>query len=216
MNAQVLGTASSNYSVTSTNKQTLINALSSQKAVTIGTNTSVSAGLYGSHAYLVAGYEASTDTFRLHNPWGSSHPGALSYSQLQAYCSVFVVADASGSSPISGAVASTISNPRFAMPGFVSSSAERNAGMADIDAGSAEHQLDDSVARVAAASSANHERHSDGVRLQALTRLRINFMNDDSDESDLWDVSLPKDRLTEIEFDLIDQLFSEQDEPIAV
>jgi hypothetical protein len=109
VNAQVLGTASSNYSLASFNKQTLITALSSQKAVTIGTNTSVSAGLYGSHAYLVTGYEASTDTFRLHNPWGFSHPGALSYSQLQAYCSMFVVADASGSSPVSGAVASTIS-----------------------------------------------------------------------------------------------------------
>jgi hypothetical protein len=41
-------------------------------------------------------------------------------------------------------------------------------------------------------------------------------MQDDSVESDLWDDSLPKDHLTEMEFDLIDQLFAEQNEPIAV
>lgn len=216
VNAQVLGTASSNYSLASSNKQTLVTALSSQKAVTIGTNTSVSAGLYGSHAYLVAGYNASTDTFQLHNPWGFSHPGALSYSQLQAYCSMFVVADASGSSPVSGAIASIISNPGIAMPGFASNRTERNSCVADLDAASAEHHGDRIIAQVEAETSANSERRSDGINRRALTRLRINFMQDGSVESDLWDVSLPKDRLTEMEFDLIDQLFAEQDEPIAV
>ncbi len=216
VNAQVLGTASSNYSLASTNKQTLITALSSQKAVTIGTNTSVSAGLYGSHAYLVTGYNSSTDTFQLHNPWGFSHPGALSYSQLQAYCSMFVVADASGSSPVSGAIASTISNPRLAMPGLASSRAERNSCVADLDAASAEHHGDRIIAQVEAETSANSERRSDGTSPRIFTRLRINFMNDDSVESDLMEVSLPKDRLTELEFDLIDQLFAELDEPIAV
>ncbi len=216
VNAQVLGMASSNYSLASSNKQTLITALSSQKAVTIGTNTSVSAGLYGSHAYLVAGYNASTDTFQLHNPWGSSHPGALSYSQLQAYCSMFVVADASGSSPVSGAIASTISNPGFAMPGFASSRRKRSSCVGNLDAASTEHQRDYLTAQVGAESSANSERHSDGIDRRVLTRLRINFMQNDSVESDLWDVSLPKDHLTEMEFDLIDRLFAEQGEPIAV
>jgi hypothetical protein len=216
VNAQVLGTASSNYSLASSNKQTLITALNTQKAVTIGTNTSVSAGLYGSHAYLVTGYEASTDTFRLHNPWGFSHPGALSYSQLQAYCSMFVVADASGSSPVSGAVVSTISNLHFVMPGFASSHAESNSGLVDLDAASAEHPLDYSIAQVNAGSSASSEKHSDRSYPRVLTRLRINFMHDDSVESDLWEVSLPTDHLTEMEFDLIDRLFAEQGEPIAV
>ena len=216
VNAQVLGTASSNYSLASFNKQTLISALSSQKAVTIGTNTSVSAGLYGSHAYLVTGYEASTDTFRLHNPWGFSHPGALSYSQLQAYCSMFVVADASGSIPVSGAVASTPPDPRLAVPLFANSRAERNSSMAGLDAASAEHHGDFSIAQVEAESSASFDGGFDGIGRRGLTRLRINFMSRDSVESDLWNVSLPKDHLTEMEFDLIDQLFAEQDEPIAV
>ena len=216
VNAQVLGTASSNYSVNSTNKQTLITALNSQKAVTIGTYSSVSAGLYGSHAYLVTGYEASTDTFRLHNPWGVSHPGALSYSQLQAYCSMFVVADTSGSSPISGSVSGEISSPGLGLAGFASSRAEQNLSMVDLNAASAEQRVDYSIAQVVAESSVKSERRSDGVSPRVLTRLRINFMQDDSVASDLWDISLPKDHLTEMEFDLIDQLFAEQDEPVAV
>lgn len=216
VNAQVLGTESSNYSLASSNKQTLITALSSQKAVTIGTNASVSAGLYGSHAYLVAGYNASTDTFQLHNPWGFSHPGALSYSQLQAYCSMFVVADASGSSPISGSVSGATSNPLPACAEFASSRDEQKSGVAALEVASGEHQLDYSIAQVEAESSANSERHLDGVSPRGLTRLRINFMIADSVESDLWGDSLPKDHLTELEYDLIDQLFAEQDEPIAV
>jgi sorbitol-specific phosphotransferase system component IIA len=215
VNAQVLGTESSNYSLASYNKQTLITALSTQKAVTIGTNSSVSAGLYGSHAYLVTGYEASTDTFRLHNPWGFSHPGALSYSQLQAYCSVFVVADASGSSPISGSVSGAISDPHPAAAGFASSHAVQNSSMVELDGASAEHQRDYSIAQVAAESSAESELRSDGISPRVLTRLRINFMNGNSVESDLWNVNLPKDHLTELEFDLIDRLFAEQDEPIT-
>jgi hypothetical protein len=216
VNAQVLGRASSNYSLTSSNKQTLITALNTQKAVTIGTNTSVSAGLYGSHAYLVTGYEASTDTFRLHNPWGFSHPGALSYSQLQAYCSVYVVADASGSSPVSGAIAATTPVPRLALPEFASSREERYSNLADLNVASAEYHGDRVIVQVEAESSGNSERRSDGINRRVLTRLRINFMQDDSVESDLWDDSLPKDHLTEMEFDLIDQLFAEQNEPIAV
>ena len=216
VNAQVLGTASSNYSMTSVNKQTLITALSSQMAVTIGTKTSVAAGLYGSHAYLVTGYEASTDTFRLHNPWGFSHPGALSYSQLQAYCSMFVVADASGSSPIFGVVAGATSIPRPALPVFACSRAEQKSRIIDPDAASAKHQGDYSTAQVDTESSANSEHNSDGGNRRVLTRLRINFMKDDSDESCLWDISLPKDCLTELEVALIDRLFAEQVEPIAV
>jgi hypothetical protein len=176
----------------------------------------VAAGLYGSHAYLVTGYEASTDTFRLHNPWGFSHPGALSYSQLQAYCSMFVVADASGSSPISGSVSGATSNPLPACAEFASSRDEQKSGVAALEVASGEHQLDYSIAQVEAESSANSERHLDGVSPRGLTRLRINFMIADSVESDLWGDSLPKDHLTELEYDLIDQLFAEQDEPIAV
>ena len=95
VNAQVLGTSSSNYSFSTTPKQTLINAISGNKAITLGTKSTVADGLVGGHAYSVTGYNASTDTFTLYNPWGTSHPGALSWAQLQANCSSFTVADAS-------------------------------------------------------------------------------------------------------------------------
>ena len=95
VNAQVLGTSSSNYSFSTSPKQTLINAISGNKAITLGTKSSAADGLVGGHAYSVTGYNASTDTFTLYNPWGTSHPGALSWAQLQANCSSFTVADAS-------------------------------------------------------------------------------------------------------------------------
>ena len=216
VNAQVLGTASSNYSLASTNKQILITALSSQKAVTIGTNTSVSAGLYGSHAYLVAGYNASTDTFQLHNPWGFSHPGALSYLQLQAYCSMFVVADTSGSNPVSGSVAATRPDQQPAPGQLIDNRDEQSLSIVDLDTASVEQRKDQPSGQFATESTANSEHRTDGLNRRRLTRLRINFMSDDSDELDRCDVSFPKDCLTELEFDLIDRLFAEQVEPIAV
>lgn len=90
VNAPVLGYQSTNYSLSS--QQTLINSLTANQAVTIGTKTGVTAGgLYGSHAYIVTGYTASTGTFTLFNPWGTSHPTPLRWAQLQANCSMFVV-----------------------------------------------------------------------------------------------------------------------------
>ena len=104
VNAQVLGYNSSNFSFASTSKQTLIDALNSSKAITLGTQQSASAGgLVGSHAYSITGYNATTDTFSLHNPWGVSHPTPLSWSQLQANCSMFVVTDPTASVAISQA-----------------------------------------------------------------------------------------------------------------
>ncbi|MBL8809057.1 MAG: hypothetical protein JNM43_02670 [Planctomycetaceae bacterium] len=101
VNCQVLGYNSTNFPFYSSSKATLVNALTSQRSVTLGTQQSPSNGLVGSHAYVVTGYESSTDTFRLHNPWGTSHPGALTWAQLQANCSWFVVTDASGSQSFS-------------------------------------------------------------------------------------------------------------------
>jgi len=97
VNAQVLGYNSSNYSFSSTPKQTLVTAISSGRSVTLGTKSTSADGLYGSHAYSVTAYDAATDRFSLHNPWGHSHPGALSWGQLQANCTSFTVADSSGS-----------------------------------------------------------------------------------------------------------------------
>jgi hypothetical protein len=97
VNAQVLGTSSSNYAFSTTPKQTLISAITASKSITLGTLQNASGGLVGGHAYTVAGYNASTDTFTLFNPWGTSHPAPLTWAQLQSNCSMFTVADASGS-----------------------------------------------------------------------------------------------------------------------
>jgi hypothetical protein len=105
--AQVLGRNATDYWFTNTPKQTLINALNSGQSVTLGTkNGSLGGGLVQGHAYMVKSYDAATDRFILHNPWGTSHPTPLNYSQLQQFCSVFVVANASGTTPAVQAKAS--------------------------------------------------------------------------------------------------------------
>jgi hypothetical protein len=104
VNAQILGRSSSNYAVSGSNKQILVNSLSSGRAVTIGTNPGASAGgLVGSHAYVVTGYNASTDTFSFYNPWSMTHPTNLKWDQLVGQTSYFVVADA-GSGGVNGSV----------------------------------------------------------------------------------------------------------------
>jgi hypothetical protein len=103
VDAQILGHNASDYSMTAGAKQYAINALAAHEAVTIGTAKAIY-GLVASHAYAITGYNASTDTFTLYNPWGSSQPGQLTWSQLQAACSGFVVAATSGSMPISSGV----------------------------------------------------------------------------------------------------------------
>ncbi len=104
VNAQVLGHNATDYIMTNTKEQVAIAALSTHKAVTIGTLqwSGTNLGLYGSHAYAIVGYNASTDKFTLYNPWGSNQPGQLSWSQLQATCSQMAVADTSGTTPILG------------------------------------------------------------------------------------------------------------------
>ena len=101
VNAQVLGYGSNNYSFDSNGQTALIAALGSNKAVTLGTNSNALAGgLVGGHAYVVAGYNSSTQTFTLANPWGASNPTPLTWSQLQTNCSMFVVANPSVTTPI--------------------------------------------------------------------------------------------------------------------
>jgi hypothetical protein len=96
VDAQVLGQSATNYSMTSTTEQNAINALAANEAVTIGTSTA-NYGLVASHAYGITGYDASTGTFTLYNPWGFDQPGPLTWSQLVATCDGFVVAVTSGS-----------------------------------------------------------------------------------------------------------------------
>jgi len=97
-------------------KQTMIDAISSNKAVTIGTYQAGN-GLYAPHAYMVLGYTMATDTFQLFNPWGFDHPGPLTWTQLSADCNAFWVADTSGTVPIgNGGQAPPLARSVIALP----------------------------------------------------------------------------------------------------
>ena len=103
VDAQVLGHNATDYAVTASTEQAMVNALAANEAVTIATDAGAPPdGLYGSHAYAVIGYNASSNLFSLYNPWGFDQPGTLSWSQLEATCQGFVTAVAAGSLPISG------------------------------------------------------------------------------------------------------------------
>jgi hypothetical protein len=108
VDAQVLGHSAASYNLTASSQAALVSAMNNHLAVTIGTDTSNSSndslayGLYGSHAYVIIGYNSAAGTFILYNPWGCDQPnGALTWSQLQSTCEGFVVATVSGSVPIS-------------------------------------------------------------------------------------------------------------------
>ena len=127
VDAQVLGYNATDYIMTTTSKQVAINALAAHKAVTIGTLSwsGTKDGLYANHAYAIVGYNATSDTFTLYNPWGSNQPGQLTWSQLQADCSQLAVADTSGTAPIAGALASastpkTSASEHGSMPAWAS------------------------------------------------------------------------------------------------
>jgi len=100
VNRQVLGFNSSNFWFSNSSKQTLIDALASGKAVTLGTTQNPGNGFVGGHAYIVTGYNASSDTFSAYNPWGNTHPGAVTWDQLRANCTAFSVTDSNGTSAI--------------------------------------------------------------------------------------------------------------------
>jgi Calpain family cysteine protease len=104
VNAQVLGRNASRFGFgTETDRQALIQSITSNKAVTLGTKASnVGNGLVGSHAYSVVSYNAANGTFVLNNPWGSHQPGPLTWAQLQANCSAWVVANATQVAPFLG------------------------------------------------------------------------------------------------------------------
>jgi hypothetical protein len=120
VDAQVLGHAASSYDLTSSSdQQALVNAFTTPGktyAVTIGTddfNYDSATGLYGDHAYAVIGYTpaqgSSPATFTLYNPWGMDQPPTpLTWAQLQKVCDGFVVADPSGTQPISAAKAAAV------------------------------------------------------------------------------------------------------------
>ena len=99
VDAQVLGHNATDYIMGTATESQLVNALASGESVTIGTNAADMDGLYGSHAYAVTAYNATTNTFTLYNPWGFDQPGQLTWSELEASCSAFTAVNAAGSTP---------------------------------------------------------------------------------------------------------------------
>jgi hypothetical protein len=144
--AQILGSNSTGYEVDSTGtKQAVINAIAAYKAVTIGTIsawTDGSYGLYSNHAYAITGYNATTGTFTLYNPWGSDQPGQLTWAQLQASCDWANVADASGSVAINSAlvrsVVVTAAVPQLTAHAATINVAEESSEWAEVGAASNE------------------------------------------------------------------------------
>ena len=96
INAQVLGQSSVYYSASDpTAKQTLIDDLQAGAAVTVGCWTTDSqVQMVASHAYEIASYDPTYDTFTLVNPWGFYEPVPLTWSQISTYCGGFTVANA--------------------------------------------------------------------------------------------------------------------------
>lgn len=120
VNAQVLGYNSTRYQVSnSANKTALVNALNAGRAVTIGT-TGNSTLMVSSHAYSITGYDAGTDRFSIFNPWGTQHPAPLTWAQLQANTTAFVVVNAQQSVPILSTATGGIASVRGEVPGLPS------------------------------------------------------------------------------------------------
>lgn len=93
VDAQVLGRSAPSYNTSSSNLQTLINALNSGKAVTAGSRSSSPGnGVYANHAYIITGYNAGNATFTFYNPWGIDSPAPLTYAQVMQSFTAFVIA----------------------------------------------------------------------------------------------------------------------------
>ena len=105
VDAQVLGYNATDYIMTTTSEQVAVSALAAQRGgdhrhqLVVGHR---STACTRDHAYAITGYNASSDTFTLYNPWGIDQPGQLTWAQLQAACTQFAVAVTSGTVPISG------------------------------------------------------------------------------------------------------------------
>jgi hypothetical protein len=127
VDAQVLGHNATDYVMGTATEQQLINALASGQAVTIGTTETIY-GLYGSHAYAVTGYNATSNTFTLYNPWGFDQPGQLTWAELETSCSAFTAVTASGATPISGAVSAPVVGGRVVSDALNSGPAVASAG----------------------------------------------------------------------------------------
>ena len=121
VNAQVLGYNSTRYAVSNAaNKTALVNALGAGRAVTIGT-TGNSTLMVSSHAYSITGYDATTDRFSIFNPWGTQHPAPMTWAQLQANTTFFIVANPAQSVPIFSSATGGIASVRSSAEQFPTS-----------------------------------------------------------------------------------------------
>jgi hypothetical protein len=69
---------------TDSQQSILVNAVLQNKVVTLGSRSSSPGnGVVANHAYILTGYNAQTGTFSCYNPWGTNHPGPLTWSQLK-------------------------------------------------------------------------------------------------------------------------------------
>jgi hypothetical protein len=105
VDAQVLGSAATTYCPASdpASEQAVIAALNNNEAVTAAifvngdTTQFDQLALVSCHAYEVVGYEPTSGTFQLENPWGGYEPAPLTWSDICAYCGWFAVAETSPS-----------------------------------------------------------------------------------------------------------------------
>ena len=69
---------------TDSQQSIIVNAVLQNKVVTLGSRSgSPGNGVVGNHAYILTGYNTQTGTFTCYNPWGTSHPGPLTWTQLK-------------------------------------------------------------------------------------------------------------------------------------
>jgi hypothetical protein len=154
VDAQILGHNATDYMMSNSTQQQLVSAITSGLAVTIGTNSADMYGLYGSHAYAVTGYNATSNTFTLYNPWGFSQPGQLTWSQLTQACDAFCTVNAAGATAISGAVLRAGSIGFFASGSVNPAPDAADAGASNI---AASDSWFDHGGKIAAASNTPHD-----------------------------------------------------------
>ena len=88
---QILGRNAN--TITNSSASAVINAVLAGQMVTAGSNSSgTTYNIVASHAYIITGYNATTQTFTLYNPWGSNQPAALTWAQLSSNFSYFATA----------------------------------------------------------------------------------------------------------------------------
>ena len=204
VNAQVLGYNSTRYMVSnSANKTALVNALAAGRAVTIGTTGNATL-MVSSHAYSITGYDAATDKFSIFNPWGTQHPAPLTWAQLQANTTAFVVVNAQQSVPILSSATGGIASVRsevpslpsdFAAPLFVGNTSE------DVEASEivVEQFVEASAVTQVASVEANFEEAVDEVIEFSIAEVESSDATSTRDVVDmLFDVDQLDDLLEEL------------------